>query len=349
MLSARVRQTIENIRPLLDPKVVQEAARRWRRLPKPEDSLGRIEELVLHYALIRGSADAAIRRKALYVVCADHGAALEGITVETQDDTPRRIRQFLHGGMAANVLCRQYTIEQVVIDAGVRGPAILGVLPYRVVDGSGNFTKTPALTTGQANDALERGLDLAREAHGRFDAIGIAQIGVAAVGPASALLSVFSGRDAADTTPREPAANDAVYHRRLQAVRAAAARHQNETVAPFGALRCLGGADIALMAGLILGAAELRIPVVIDDFIACAAALVARAFCPDSLDAAIFSMHSGDPAHSLMLQTLNVAAQFDLGVREGAGFGAAFTLHLLETALRLFREISEPGEPQALQ
>jgi nicotinate-nucleotide--dimethylbenzimidazole phosphoribosyltransferase len=349
MLSARIRKTIENIRPLLDPKVVQEAARRWRRLPKPEASLGRLEELVLHYALIRGSADAALRRKGLYVFCADHGVALEGITVETQDDTLRRVRQFLHGGMAVNVLCRHYIIEPVVIDIGTRGAPVTGALPYRVCEGSVNFLKGPALTVEQANTALERGLDLAVEAHGRYDAIGVAQLGVAAVGPAAALLSVFSGSDAAGATPREPAANDAVFHRRLQTIRAGVTRHQHEAVSPFGALRCLGGADIAAMAGLILGAAERRIPVVIDDFTACAAALVARAFCHDALDACIFSMQSGDPAHALMLQTLNVNSQFDLAAYEGCGFGAALTLHLLETALRMYREISDAGETPAIQ
>jgi nicotinate-nucleotide--dimethylbenzimidazole phosphoribosyltransferase len=349
MISARVRKTIENIRPLLDPKVVQEAANGWRRLPKPEGSLGSLEALVLHYALIRGSAAAPLRRKALYAVCADHGVAKEGISSETADATARWIRQFLGGGMAVNILCRQYTIEQVVIDAGTRGAPVSGALPRRVCEGSGNFVQTAALTESQANAALEHGLDLAREAHGRYDAIGLAQIGAAAAGPAAALLSVFSGRDAAETAPREPAASDAVYHRRLQAVRAGLARHQGLTAAPFGALRCLGGPDIAVLAGLILGAAELRLPVVVDDFAACAAALAARAFCPDSLDAAIFSSGSGDPAHALMFETLNVVPQLDLGLREGCGFGAALTLHLLDLALRLYREICDPGEPRAVQ
>ncbi|MBI5084215.1 MAG: nicotinate-nucleotide--dimethylbenzimidazole phosphoribosyltransferase [Acidobacteria bacterium] len=339
MISPEIRQAIEGISALLDRGVASALVQRWQQATAGRGGMGRLEDLVTHFGLIRGTADPALHRKGLYVFCADHGIVQEGVSSDAQDVTRRLIRQFTRGGSAATVLCRQAQIEPLLVNVGVRGPEEPGELNYKVAEGSMNSTHGPAMTEPQANAALEVGLRLANEAAERFDVVGLGQIGVGCSSAASALLSALTGRDAAETAGRGSGADDAVLTRRVQAVRAACIRNQNETISPFGALRCLGGLDLAAMTGFLLGAASRRLPVVIDGFNAAAAAAVARAFAPDSPDAMIFSHLSPEQSHALMLRFLSVEPVLDLRIREGGGFGAALVIQLLETSLRLCREI----------
>jgi len=341
-----VRQTVERIFPLLDPRLADEIARRWASLTKPPGSLGRLEDLVLHYALIRGTALPVIQRKAIFIFCADHGVVAEKVSAFPQQVTRQMVRNFLRGGAAINVLCRAAAIEPVVVDVGVCGPPETGVLNYKVREGTANFAYRQAMTTDEANAALEIGIRLASDAAARYDVTGIGEMGIGNTTSASALLSAFTGRDPFETAGRGAGVDAEGLQRKVAAIRQGLGVNRDLLVSPFGILQAVGGLEIAAMAGFILGAAARRLPVVIDGFIATAAAMVARAMAPDSLDAAIFSHRSGEQAHEMMLRFLNVQPQIDLAMRLGEGTGAALAIQLLENALRLYREMATFEEAQ---
>lgn len=342
MTPDNLRQTLDKIGPLLDRNVAGAIAEHWAARTKRTGGLGQLEALVVHFGLIRGSSSPRIQRKGLYVFTSDHGVVQEGLTAEAQDATGALSRQFLQGGSAAQVICRQARIEPVLVDMGGRAAGEAGALNHRVASGSANICRGPAMTEKQMYAALETGLKLAEDAAARFDVVGLGQIGIGASAAASAMLCAMGGRDASETTGRGEGLDDATLNRKVQAVRTAVARNQGETHSPLGTLRCLGGLDLAAMTGFILGAAANRLPVVIDGFVAGAAAMVARGLAPDCLDAVMFASLSPDRSHAILMKFLAVEPILDLGLREAAGLGSALAIQLLETAVRLYDEMSVP-------
>lgn len=331
---------MDKIVPLLDRNVAAAIADHWTERTKNTGGLGQLEALVVHYGLIHSTAAPQIQRKGLYIFTSDHGVVQEGLTAEAQDATSGLMRQFLHGGSAAQVICRQARIEPVLVDMGGRSAGEPGALNFRVAAGSANICRGPAMTEAQVNAALEVGLQLAEEAAGRFDVVGVGQIGIGASAAASAMLSAMGGRDASETTGRNEGLDDATLNRKVQAVRTAVARNVGEIHSPLGTLRVLGGLDIAAMTGFVLGAASRRLPVVIDGFVAGAAAMVARGLAPDCLDAVMFASLSPDRAHAILMKFLSVEPILDLGIREASGLGAALAIQLLDTAVRLYHEVT---------
>lgn len=343
MISDLIDRTLQQIRPQFDESLAAELNLRWASQPKRTASLGRLESLVVHYGLVKGTVQPVADRKGLILFSGDHGVVHEGVTTEAQDETRRQVRQFLQGVSAASVLCRSSQIETVVVDAGMLGDKETGAVDRRIGEGSGNLAKGAAMSAAETVAAMEAGIRLAEEMALRFDIVGLGQIGVGGSCSASAMLCGYSGRDAVDSVLREPGLDEATYQRRVQVIRAGVNRNQRDAVTPFGILRSLGGLDIAAMTGFILGAAALRLPVVMDGFTSCAAAVSARGFAPDALDALMFSNAGTERPHAYVLHFLSVTPLLDLQIHEESGFASALALQLLDTALRLYAGIRAPA------
>ncbi|MBL0161495.1 MAG: nicotinate-nucleotide--dimethylbenzimidazole phosphoribosyltransferase [Bryobacterales bacterium] len=340
MISPKLRTAIESIRPMLDQNLAATLNAQAAGQPRRALSLGSLDDVVLHYGLIRGSAELVLRRKGLIAFASDHGVAAEAGT-DGQARTAGAVRQFLRGGSAAQVLCRHAGIEPLLVNVGLSGEEEPGGLNFPIAPGTANIVTGAAMSAEQANAALEIGLQLAAEAAARFDVAGLAQIGAGGSIAAAALLSAMSGRDSADTTPHNPGDSGAGHASAVQCTRTAVTRHQAEAASSFGNLRSLGGLDIAAMTGFLLGAARHRLPVVIDGFVAGVAAVVARAMAPDSLDTMIFSHRQPSAAHAFLLQFLSVEPLLSLRISEADGFGAALAIQTLESAILLHREITD--------
>jgi nicotinate-nucleotide--dimethylbenzimidazole phosphoribosyltransferase len=338
MISERLREAINAALPLYDAHVAGSLVRQWSALPKPPASLGRLEDLAVHYGIVRGTDSPTLSRKGLYCFFGLHGVVEEGVTTDAGDATARQLTQLARGGAPVNVLCRQYNIETIIVAAGMSPAVASGPLDLGFPNPAANITRLPAMTVEEVTRALEAGLDLAADAAARFDVVGLAQFGSGGSTAASSLLASITGRDPGECSLRTPDLPDSAWHRKVAAVRAAVGRHSGETITALGALRCLGGFEIAVMTGFLLGAAGRRLPVMVDGFVSGAAALVARGFAPDSLDAAIFAHDSGDPAHGVLHATLGVEPQLHLDLRADSGCAAALVIHLLDTSLRLLRE-----------
>lgn len=339
MISELIDATLERVKPLGESQLANQVEARWDSLTKPPGSLGKLERLYLHYALIHGVPDPPVRRKGMFVFCGDHGVVEEGVSAFPSEVTPQMVKNFLAGGAAINVLCRHYAIDPVVVDMGVKGPAEEGAVDLKVSEGTANFTRGPAMSRPQAVEALEAGIELAVEAAKNHDVVGIGEMGIGNTTSASALLSAFSGRDADETVGLGTGLDPQGVARKRLAVKKGLLLHRGATD-PISILAAYGGFEIAGMAGFLLGAASERLPVVVDGFISSSAALVSRALSPDSLDAAIFSHRSAEQAHSLMLDFLGVEAQFGLDLRLGEGTGAAVAIGLLEAAWKLYSEMA---------
>jgi nicotinate-nucleotide--dimethylbenzimidazole phosphoribosyltransferase len=327
-----------------DDAVRAAASERWLSLTKPAGSLGRLEEMVERLAAIRGTAMPEIKQKAIFVFCADHGVAARGVSAYPPEVTAQMVGNFLRGGAAISVLCRRLGIDREVVDIGVRGPIQAGVLDRRIAEGTRDFTVEPAMSMDEAARAVDAGRRIAAGAATRYDIIGLGEMGIGNTTAASALLAAFAGLDPAEVCGAGTGVDDAGMRRKVEAVRAALALHRPDAADGMGTLAAVGGFEIAAMAGAILGAAEARLPVVLDGFISCSAALVARAIEPNSLNAVLYAHRSAERGHRAMLDALGAEPYLDLGMRLGEGTGAALFIGVLESALALYREMATFAE-----
>jgi nicotinate-nucleotide--dimethylbenzimidazole phosphoribosyltransferase len=324
--------------------IEQAVLARWNSLTKPPGSLGRLESLVSDYARVHGTPRPPLRGKVLVVFCADHGVTAEGVSAYPSEVTAQMVKNFLRGGAAISVLCRRNGIEPVIVDAGVASDPEPGVLDRRIARGTRNFAAEPAMTREQARQALDLGAALAAEVKLRADVAAVGEMGIGNTTSASALLSVFGEMPPEEAVgPGAGLPQEGVRHK-ARVIARALALHNPRPDDPVGTLSTVGGFEIAMMAGFLLGAHDQGLPVVIDGFICGSAVLAARAIDPAVIGSLIFSHVSAEPAHRRMLNALAVRPLFDLDMRLGEGTAAALTIALLENALALYNEMATFGE-----
>jgi len=292
-------------------------------LTKPPGSLGRLEELALRVGLIQGTDMPTVGRKAMLLFCADHGVVEEGVSPFPQEVTRQMVANFRAGGAAITVLCRQYGIEPVIVDMGVGNP-------------TRNFAKERAMSRAEAQKAVETGRQHAADG----DLLGAGEMGIGNSTAAAALLCAFTGIGPGEAAGRGTGLDDAGVARKADVIARALALHRPDPTDAMGVLAALGGFEIAAIVGLILGAAQKRCVVVLDGFISCSAALVVRAMDPSALDYVVYSHRSAELGHRKMLESLNARPLLDLGMRLGEGTGAAIGISLVESAVRLYREMA---------
>jgi nicotinate-nucleotide--dimethylbenzimidazole phosphoribosyltransferase len=325
--------------------VIAEAVReRWDSLTKPRGSLGVLETSVVKLAQIQNNAMPATARRCVYIFCGDHGITAEGVSLYPPVVTREMVKNFVRGGAAINVLCRQLGIETRIVDAGVTGPKFEGVLDRRITDGTRNFLRGPAMSREEAVAAVGSGIELGQDAARHFDLVGAGEMGIGNSTSASAVLCALTG-----ATPEEAAGKGAgldeagVSHKR-EVLASALALHQVDKDDSLGALGAFGGFEIAMMAGFVLGAASKRLPVVIDGFISSSAFLVARAFYRDIGEFVFFGHRSAELAHARLLEEAGARPLLDLGMRLGEGTGAALAMGMLASGVSLYREMATFAE-----
>jgi nicotinate-nucleotide--dimethylbenzimidazole phosphoribosyltransferase len=309
----------------------QQIRARLDRLTKPPGSLGRLEEIAVQYGLARGTAELKLERKATFVFCADHGVAAEGVSAYPAEVTRQMVRNFTAGGAAINVLCRQYGIESVIVDVGVNGPPEPGVIDRKIAPGTRNFLRGPAMSREQADRAIAVGREMAG---GGYDLVGTGEMGIANTTAAAAVTAALTGRSPEEVVGRGTGIDDARWRHKVEVVRSALDLHRPGDA--LGVLAAVGGFEIGAIAGLILGAEA----VVVDGFIATAGALVAAAIEPQVRRKMFFAHRSADAGHGAALEALGARPLLDLGMRLGEGTGAALAMGLIESAVRLYREMA---------
>jgi len=328
-----------------DDACAAQAGLRLDSLTKPRGSLGRLEEIVRRYAAIRRDPEARMNAGAICVFVADHGVAHEGVSAYPQAVTVEMLRNIAAGGAAISVLARRFGYPLLIADVGVAtdtsGDPIPGVLYRRIAPGTRNFTTEKAMSVAQTEAALEAGLNVAREAIASgATLLGIGEMGIANSTSAAALFSALTGLPPATIAGRGAGVDDAGLRRKVEVIERALALHRTSLADPLAALAALGGFEIAAMAGACLGGAALRVPVVVDGFIATAAAVVAGRLNPGLFAHLFFGHRSSEGGHALVLERLGVQPIVDLEMRLGEGSGAALAMNVIESALALFREMA---------
>jgi len=312
-------------------------------LTKPLGSLGRLEELARRLAEITGVCPPAIRRPVIFTFAADHGVAAEGVSAYPQIVTAQMVENFLAGGAAVNVLARQVGAQVVVADLGVAGP--LGGHPAlvsrRIGPGTGNIARGPAMTREQALAAIEAGAALAvAEMEAGADLLATGEMGIANTTAASAMVAALTGARAEDVTGLGAGLDAEGRRHKVAVVERALTVNRPDGADGLDVLARVGGFEIAGLAGVVLAGAARRVPVVLDGFIAGAAALAAVRMKPAARHCLIASHRSVEPGHRYVLDALGLRPYLDLGLRLGEGTGAALGIGLARAAAALLAEMA---------
>ena len=327
-----------------DAEAMAAAAERQDRMTKPRGSLGVLEEVSVRLAGLAGSCPPPLPEPACVAVfAADHGVHAQGVSPWPQEVTAQMVANFLAGGAVVNAFAAQAGAEVTVVDVGVAADLepVPGLLPRKVARGTADFTAGPAMTRDQAMAALVTGAEIARDlvaAGNRCLVTG--DMGIANTTASAALICAFTGADPAEATGRGTGIDAATYARKIEVVCRGLARHSPDPADPVGALAAFGGFEHAALAGFILGAAALRVPVILDGVIAGAAALAAVALAPDAIAACFAGHRSAEPGHAVTLSYLGLRPLVDLGLRLGEGTGAVLALPLVQSAARALRDVA---------
>lgn len=325
-----------------DPAARTAAADRLDRMTKPPGSLGRIEELAVTLAGIAGDCPPPPPDPAVVAVfAADHGVHAQGVSPWPQEVTAQMVANLAAGGAAVNAFARAVGAQVQVVDVGVAGPAHPEVRGRRVVDGTADLSTGPALTRAQARAAVEAGI---ATAHQLVDdgcrCLLTGDMGIANTTAAALLICAFTGADPERATGRGTGIDDATLAHKTAVVRAALDRHRPDPADPIGVLAAFGGAEHAAIAGLILGGAQRRVPVLLDGVNAGAGALVAAALNGASTAFCVAGHRSAEPGHRLALGHLGLDPLLDLGLRLGEGTGAVLALPLLRAAAQALHDVA---------
>jgi nicotinate-nucleotide--dimethylbenzimidazole phosphoribosyltransferase len=345
-----IAETIAAIRPL-DEAAMSAAREHQNRLTKPRGALGALEEVSVRLAGIAGVCPPPMPEPAAVAVfAADHGVHAQGVTPWPQEVTAQMVQNFLAGGAVVNAFARQFGAEVRVVDIGVKAdlPAADGLVSRNVAHGTADMTLEPAMTAGQVRQAVEAGIEIARDlvaAGNRCLITG--DMGIANTTASAALIAAFTGGAAETVTGYGTGIDDATHERKIKVVRAALARAELDgtdgtptTADPLTVLAQVGGLEHAAIAGFILGGAAERVPVVLDGVIAGAAALAAAALAPDVRGACVAGHRSAEPGHAAALWHLELRPLVDLELRLGEGTGALLALPLVQSAVRVLHEVA---------
>ncbi len=322
------------------------AAERVERLLMPRRALGRLLELGEKIAGITGFDAMDLGRKMIVVMAGDHGVTVEGVSAYPSEVTGQMVRGFAAGVAGINVLCRHAGIEVSVVDMGCKADLSdlveKGVLvDAKVGPGTRNMRKEAAMTRADALTSIRRGAAIARRlARDGVRMLGTGDMGIGNTTPSTAIASVATGAGVAEIAGRGTGIDDEGLNRKIKVIEDSIGRNRPERSDPVGLLAGVGGFEIGGIAGLVLGAAENRIPVVIDGVISAAGATVAWLLEPRVADYLFAAHRSVEKAQSAMLALMGLDPILDLGMRLGEGTGCALAMPIIEAGAKVIRQMA---------
>lgn len=337
----KIETTVSLIRGL-NEAAMESAKERQRNLTKPEGSLGVLEDISVKIAGITGQLCPSFEKKAVVVMAGDHGVTVERVSAYPAEVTPQMVLNFANGGAAINVLARHADCDVIVVDVGVAAelPPLGSIVSRKVKAGTENIAKGPAMTIREAEEALSVGMaivcDLASKGYGL---VATGDMGIGNTTSSAAIVSTLTGATPELVVGRGTGVDDAALMNKVEVVKKAIAVNEPRMEEPVELLAKLGGLEIAAIAGAILAAASVRIPVIIDGYISAASALVAARIAPATTQYMIASHLSMEPGHKVALDLLGLRPMLDMNMRLGEGTGAVLAMHLIEAAVLILNEM----------
>jgi nicotinate-nucleotide--dimethylbenzimidazole phosphoribosyltransferase len=339
-----LQRTIKKIYPQ-DSDARDLAKERLDHLAMPHWALGDLMDLGMDLAGIVRSVKPAVARKAIVAMAGDHGVVEEGISKFPQEVTPQMVYNFVNGGAGINALARQAGAEVVVVDMGVAADltdlADRGkIINKKVGLGTDNIAKGPAMSLAMATRAVESGIDVAYDLGERIDVFGTGDMGIGNTTPSTAIAAVITGKPIEELTGRGTGLDDEQLAHKQVVIKNILECNKPDPVNGLDILAKVGGFEIGGIAGLIIGAAAQRKPVVVDGFISSAGALIACTIEPFVRDFIICAHRSMEPGHRAMQEKLGCKPLLDLNLRLGEGTGAALAMNLVDAAVAVLTEVA---------
>jgi len=314
---------------------------------KPLGALGTLETIALQVGQIQNTLTPLLNRPAMLVFAGDHGIVEEGVSPYPQAVTAQMVMNFLAGGAAINVFARQHNMALRVIDSGVNAEfqAAEQLTHAKIARGTNNFLHGTAMTLAQCEQALTAGVEIVyQELDAGSNVIGFGEMGIGNTSSASCLMSILCDIAIGDCVGRGTGLDDAGVQHKVAILEKALEYHQLDNSNPIEVLAALGGFEIAMMVGAMIGAAQRKCVLLIDGFIATSALLVAAKIQPTILQYCIFSHCSDEAGHRLMLNHLHVKPLLNLGLRLGEGTGAVLAYPLVQSAVNFLNEMASFAE-----
>ena len=340
--SLLIKQVCDQIE-AVDQSWLKAASERQLTLTKPPGSLGRIERIANRLAAIQRTTAPVLTKKRIYVVAGDHGVTIEGVSAYPREVTPQMVDNFLRGGAAINVLGRAGGIEVKVVDAGVDADLSdrAELIHAKVMRGTDNFAVGPAMSRESAEACLMKGIELAQVAANQgINLLGIGEMGIGNTTAASAITAVLLKCDPETVTGRGTGVDDVGLAHKIEVIRRALEINHPDAEDAIDVLAKVGGAEIGVMTGIVLGAAANNLPIVADGFISTTAAALALRLQPKVRDYLFNGHRSAEHGHAALIEFSGEQPLLDLSMRLGEGTGAALAMHIIEGAAKLLSEMA---------
>jgi len=321
------------------------AVRHLEQLTMPYWALGDLMDLAVDLAGMTRSLQPPVGRKKIVVMVGDHGVTAEGVSKYPSEVTGQMVYNFVAGGAGINALARQAGAEVAVVDMGtatdLKQLADKGeILSKKIGNGTGNIAKGPAMTRSHAVMAVEAGIEVADKLASEVDIFGTGDMGIGNTTPSTAIVAALTGSDVASVTGRGTGLDDKQFAHKIEVVEEALALNNPDSKDGLDVLAKVGGFEIGGIAGLIIGAAAQKKPVVVDGFISTAGALIAHSLEPFVRDYIICAHRSVEKGHRVMHERLGLKPLLDLNMRLGEGTGAALAMNLIDAAVAILTEVA---------
>lgn len=330
-----------------DTAALEQARARQRQLTKPAGSLGQLEGLAVHLAGLQGCERPSVEQVCIAIFAGDHGVVEEGVSAYPQAVTGQMLHNFVGGGAAISVLARELGASLEVVDLGTidLGLALPGVHHLRLGAGTANFARQPAMTDAQLQAALGAGRDSALRAAGQGARLFIGgEMGIGNTTAAAAVASTLLGCQARELSGPGTGLDPVGVRHKAEVIERALVLHGLRADDPLQALGCVGGFEIAALAGAYLACAQQGVAVLVDGFICSVAALVAVRLNPQCRPWLLFAHQGAEPGHRAVLEALEASPLLALGLRLGEGSGAALAVPLMRLACALHGQMATFAE-----
>jgi nicotinate-nucleotide--dimethylbenzimidazole phosphoribosyltransferase len=340
-MNTLLNETISRIHPL-NGEAMKKAKERQDSLTKPKESLGVLEELSIRVAGITGNPMPSIKDKVIVTMAGDHGVVDEGVSAYPKEVTSQMLYNFIRGGAAISVLARYIGARVVIVDMGVSAEINEPLVVNKKINfGTKDITKGPAMTEKETLQSITAGIEIVEtEIKKGMDILGTGDMGIGNTTVSSAVVAAITGSEVRKVTGRGTGINDVIFERKVRTIERALALNKPAPNNSLDVLRKVGGFEIGGLAGVILGGAANRIPVVIDGFISGAAALIAFGMAPQVKDYIIPAHCSAEPGHKIVLDYMGLKPLLNLNMRLGEGTGAALGISLVEAGCRILSEMA---------
>jgi nicotinate-nucleotide--dimethylbenzimidazole phosphoribosyltransferase len=358
-----MQETLKKIAPV-KIEFAEKAQKRLDNLTKPQGSLGRLEEFAKRIVAITENTMPVLDKKVIFTFAGDHGVSEEGVSAFPKEVTKQMVFNFLNGGAGINVLAHHAGADVVVIDIGVdfdftkEGDSpdstaslrfaskswdspLTDFISKKVIMGTKNMRHGPAMTRQKAIRCIDVGIELAKEyVQKGYKILGAGEMGIANTTPSAAIAAVLTGKTVSEVTGKGTGIGDEALKNKIRVIENAISINKPDQSDPIDVLSKVGGAEIGGIAGLIIGAAAHRVPVVIDGFISTTGALIAYCLEPKIKDYMFAAHNSVEVGHKAMLDKMGLQPILDLNLRLGEGTGAALAMLIIEAGLKIYKEMA---------